>query len=86
MQRDNPRRGEPGKHFRGGQSVGFYTRSGKCYNPANSRAKPVKGKALEVEQKKENAARLESPINESVTENEAREFLKFLKHSEYSVV
>ncbi|XP_052485093.1 uncharacterized protein LOC105779112 [Gossypium raimondii] len=38
-----------------GEDEGFYTRSGKCYDPP-------------------------------VTKNEAREFLKFLKHSEYSVV
>nr|XP_012466145.1 unnamed protein product [Gossypium raimondii] len=38
-----------------GEDEGFYTRSGKRYDPP-------------------------------VTENEAREFLKFLKHSEYSVV
>ncbi|KAA3467624.1 Retrotransposable element Tf2 [Gossypium australe] len=34
----------------------------------------------------EKKARLESPVNEPVTENEAKEFLKFLKHSGYNVV
>ncbi|XP_052477119.1 uncharacterized protein LOC128032551 [Gossypium raimondii] len=65
---------------------GFYTRSGKRYDPATSKTEPVKGKALVVERKKEKAVRIESPVNEPVTENEVREFLKFLKHSEYSVV
>ncbi|KAA3469375.1 RNA-directed DNA polymerase (Reverse transcriptase), Ribonuclease H-like protein [Gossypium australe] len=39
-----------------------------------------------VEHKKEKTARLESPVNEPVNENDAKEFLKFLKHSEYSFV
>ncbi|XP_040960233.1 uncharacterized protein [Gossypium hirsutum] len=65
---------------------GFYTRSGKRYDPIISKTEPVKGKALVVEQKKEKVVQLESPVNEPVTENEAREFLKFLKHSEYSFV
>ncbi|KAA3485261.1 hypothetical protein EPI10_007268 [Gossypium australe] len=53
-----------------GQDVGFYTRSGRHYDPANTRAEPVKGKASVVEQKKEKTARLELPVNESVTEKE----------------
>ncbi|XP_016673273.1 uncharacterized protein [Gossypium hirsutum] len=65
---------------------GFNTRSGKRYDPATSKTEPAKGKALVVERKKEKAVLTESPVNELVTENEVREFLKFLKHSEYSVV
>ncbi|XP_040955952.1 uncharacterized protein [Gossypium hirsutum] len=65
---------------------GFYICSGRCYDLATSKAEPVKEKAPVVEQKKEKAIRLESPVNEPVTESEAREFLKFLKHSEYSVI
>ncbi|XP_016675321.1 uncharacterized protein [Gossypium hirsutum] len=64
-----------------GQNMGFYTHSGKRYDPAKSRAEPVKGKALAIEQEKEKTVRVESPINEPVTKKEAREFLKFLKHS-----
>ncbi|KAA3473042.1 hypothetical protein EPI10_023453 [Gossypium australe] len=56
------------------------------YDPASARIEHVKGKTLTVEHKKEKKARLESPINEPVTENKAKEFLKFLKHSEYSIV
>ncbi|KAA3462012.1 hypothetical protein EPI10_028539 [Gossypium australe] len=59
-----------------GQDIGFYT----------AKTEPVKGKTLVVECKKEKTVRLESPANEPVNENEAKEFLKFLKHSEYSVV
>ncbi|KAA3462638.1 RNA-directed DNA polymerase (Reverse transcriptase), Ribonuclease H-like protein [Gossypium australe] len=40
--------------------------------------------SYKVEHKKEKTAKLESPVNEPVTENEAKEFLKFLKHSEYN--
>ncbi|XP_012458310.2 uncharacterized protein LOC105779109 [Gossypium raimondii] len=69
-----------------GNDVGFYTRSGKHYDPANTKGEPIKGKALAVEQDKTKTARIESLVNKPVTENEAREFLKFLKHSEYSVV
>ncbi|KAA3466686.1 hypothetical protein EPI10_001758 [Gossypium australe] len=69
-----------------GQDMGFYTHSGRRYAPANTRTETVKGKALAVEHKKKKTARLESPVNEPVTEKEAKEFLKFLKHSEYSVV
>ncbi|XP_012483026.1 uncharacterized protein LOC105797627 [Gossypium raimondii] len=65
---------------------GFYTCSGKRHDPTTSETEPAKGKALVVEHKKEKAVRHESPINEPVTESKAREFLKFLKHSEYSVV
>ncbi|KAA3479928.1 hypothetical protein EPI10_020401 [Gossypium australe] len=40
----------------------------------------------EGQDKKEKPTRLESLVNEPVTEKEANEFLKFLKHSEYSIV
>ncbi|MBA0783419.1 hypothetical protein Gotri_001136 [Gossypium trilobum] len=52
-----------------GQDIGFYTRSGRCYN--STRTDPTKEKTLAVEQKKEKTARLGSPVNEPVTENEA---------------
>ncbi|XP_016747266.1 uncharacterized protein [Gossypium hirsutum] len=45
-----------------------------------------KGKALVVELEKAKIDKVESHVNRPVTENEAREFLKFLKHSEYSMV
>ncbi|XP_017614111.1 uncharacterized protein LOC108459279 [Gossypium arboreum] len=64
------------------QVEGFYTRSGKHYDAKGIRIKPRKVKAFDVE--KENRA--EVLINEPMKEEEAREFLKFLKHSEYSVV
>ncbi|XP_052482953.1 uncharacterized protein LOC128036119 [Gossypium raimondii] len=66
--------------------VGFYTRSGKRYDPKNVGVEPIKGKALAVEQEKTKTAKTESHVNKLVTESEAREFLKFLKHSEYSIV
>ncbi|KAA3467551.1 hypothetical protein EPI10_002555 [Gossypium australe] len=52
-------------------------RSGRRYNPTTARTEPLKENTL---------ARFESPVNGLVTKNEAKEFLKFLKHSEYSVV
>ncbi|KAA3486553.1 hypothetical protein EPI10_030452 [Gossypium australe] len=66
--------------------IGFYTHSGRRYGPTNARIEPIKRRTLAVEHKKEKTARPESPINELVTKNEAKEFLKFMKHSEYSVV
>ncbi|KAA3462130.1 hypothetical protein EPI10_028646 [Gossypium australe] len=60
------------------QDIGFFTHSVRCYDPANVRTELVKGKTL--------TARPESPVNEPVTEIEAKEFLKFLKYSEYNVV
>ncbi|XP_017648058.1 uncharacterized protein LOC108488280 [Gossypium arboreum] len=49
----------------------------------NTKAEPVKGKSLVIEQGK---VKQELSINEPVMEKEAKKFLKFLKHSEYSVV
>ncbi|KAK5845254.1 hypothetical protein PVK06_001419 [Gossypium arboreum] len=43
---------------------------------------PTKTKDVKVEREKE----IEVPINEPIKEEEAKEFLKFLKHSEYSMV
>ncbi|KAA3460740.1 hypothetical protein EPI10_027374 [Gossypium australe] len=60
-----------------GREVGFYIRSGKRY----AGAEPVKGKTPVAEQKGEKMVRSKSPVKEPVTENEAREFLKFLKHN-----
>ncbi|XP_012482847.2 uncharacterized protein LOC105797410 [Gossypium raimondii] len=69
-----------------GEDEGFYTRSGKRYDPANARVEFGKGKALAVELGKVKTDKTEPRVNQPVTKNEAREFLKFLKHSEYSVV
>ncbi|XP_052878849.1 uncharacterized protein LOC128285384 [Gossypium arboreum] len=68
------------------QDRGSYTRSGRRYNTTSEKAQPVKGKALVVEGLKEKATKSELPANELVNEEEAKEFLKFLKHSEYSMV
>ncbi|XP_017635791.1 uncharacterized protein LOC108477815 [Gossypium arboreum] len=68
---------------RGDQDKGSYTRSGRRYDTANEEAQPTKGKAQMVEEMKGKATK---PVNEPVNEEEAKEFLKFLKHSEYSVV
>ncbi|KAA3469909.1 hypothetical protein EPI10_015658 [Gossypium australe] len=67
---------------KGVQNEGFYTRSGKRYNSGNARIELVKSKTLLVEREKDP----EALINEPVKEEEAKEFLKFLKHNEYSVV
>ncbi|KAH1121708.1 hypothetical protein J1N35_004868, partial [Gossypium stocksii] len=52
------------------------------YDAVNVRTEPVKAKALVAEQEKG----VEALINELIKEEEAKEFLKFLKHSEYNVV
>ncbi|XP_016755293.1 uncharacterized protein [Gossypium hirsutum] len=68
------------------QDRGSYTRSRRRYDTASEKAQPVKGKALVVEGVKEKATKSELPVNELVNEEEDKEFFKFLKHSEYSVV
>ncbi|XP_017613611.1 uncharacterized protein LOC108458720 [Gossypium arboreum] len=59
-----------------------HTRSGKRYDTGGVRVEPTKTKGVEVEKGKET----EVPMNEPVNEEEAKEFLKLFKHSEYSVV
>ncbi|XP_040951519.1 uncharacterized protein [Gossypium hirsutum] len=68
------------------QVMGSYTRSGKRYDLISPPAEPVKGKTIVTEQEKEKEAKPTLPIIEPVKEEEAKEFLKFLKHGEYSVV
>ncbi|XP_040931917.1 uncharacterized protein [Gossypium hirsutum] len=68
------------------QDIGSHTRSGRRYDLINAQTEPVKGKALMVEQKRGKAVEPELLVNELVKEEEAKEFLKFLKHSEYNVV
>ncbi|XP_017635947.1 uncharacterized protein LOC108478017 [Gossypium arboreum] len=80
-----PRRENPAGTSEKGQDEGFYTRSGRRYTP-NTKVEPAKEKSVVVEQRREKTTRSESPVNELVTEKEAKEFLKFLKHNEYSVV
>ncbi|XP_052874197.1 uncharacterized protein LOC128279418 [Gossypium arboreum] len=62
------------------QDKGSYTRSGKRYDVEGVRVEPAKAKAFDKEKG------VEVLVNEPLKEEEAREFLKFLKHSEYSVV
>ncbi|KAK8578866.1 hypothetical protein V6N12_069210 [Hibiscus sabdariffa] len=66
--------------------VGFFTRSGRRYVPKEGEYDKIKGKTLIIEPEKRETSAPESPINEPVKEEEVREFLKFLKHSEYNVV
>ncbi|XP_040971371.1 uncharacterized protein [Gossypium hirsutum] len=68
-----------------GQDEGFYIRSGRRYT-SNTKVEQVKGKSLATEHRMEKPAGPEPTVNKSVTEKEAKKFLKFLKHSEYSVV
>ncbi|XP_052883513.1 uncharacterized protein LOC108451492 [Gossypium arboreum] len=62
------------------QGEGSYTCSGKRYDAEGVKVEPAKEKALDK------GKGTETLVNEPVKEEEAREFLKFLKHSEYSVV
>ncbi|XP_017644626.1 uncharacterized protein LOC108485319 [Gossypium arboreum] len=52
-------------------------------NTPNTEAEPAKRKPVMLKQEVE---RSEPLVNKPVMENEANEFLKFLKHSEYSIV
>ncbi|XP_052874528.1 uncharacterized protein LOC128280419 [Gossypium arboreum] len=64
------------------QVEGSHTRSGKRYDTVGIREEPTKTKNISTEKEKE----AEVPIKEPVKEEEAKEFLKFLKHSGYSMV
>ncbi|XP_012472369.1 uncharacterized protein LOC105789543 [Gossypium raimondii] len=48
------------------EDEGFYTRSGKCYDPANARVESGKGKALAVELGKAKMDKIESHVNQLV--------------------
>ncbi|XP_052882760.1 uncharacterized protein LOC108458660 [Gossypium arboreum] len=52
-------------------------------NTSNIEVEPAKGKLVMFKKEAEGS---ESQVNEPVMETEAKEFLKFLRHSEYSVV
>ncbi|XP_017639979.1 uncharacterized protein LOC108481346 [Gossypium arboreum] len=71
--------------------VGYFTRSGRCYSKVVESMKKTndlkqKGKAPmhEAEVKLETLS--EQEVKRLVNEEEAHEFLKFIKHSEYNVV
>ncbi|XP_052878131.1 uncharacterized protein LOC108466174 [Gossypium arboreum] len=64
------------------QVQGSHTRSGKQYDTVGIIEEPTKTKNVIAEKEKE----AEVPVNERVKEEEAKEFLKFLKHNEYSMV
>ncbi|XP_017635558.1 uncharacterized protein LOC108477528 [Gossypium arboreum] len=63
-----------------------HTHSRRRYDLTNARTEFVKGKDVTVEQKKGKTVEYGVPVNEPVKEEEAKEFIIFLKHSEYSVV
>ncbi|XP_052490808.1 uncharacterized protein LOC128043049 [Gossypium raimondii] len=78
----------PGKEVEGNmvkeyQERGSYTRNGKRYD---TQAELPREKTPMVEQRKGKAAEPEPLVNEPIKKEEAKEYLKFLKHSEYSVV
>ncbi|XP_017632067.1 uncharacterized protein LOC108474598 [Gossypium arboreum] len=60
-----------------------YPREESSVSIPSTKVELGKGKSVMIEQGKERTKPL---VNEPVTEDEAKEFLKFLKHSEYSVV
>ena len=63
------------------------TRIGQCYAPINSGTREGKSSTKNERIKIATSKRKDKePINEPVTKMEADEFLKFIKHSEYSIV
>ena len=67
--------------------MGGITRSGRCYAPINPRRR--KGESFAANEETKIAAskgKDKEPINKPVTEQEANDFLKFIKDSEYSIV
>ncbi|XP_040971376.1 uncharacterized protein [Gossypium hirsutum] len=59
------------------QIEGSHTRSGKRHDIVGVREEPIKTKNASVEKEKE----AEVPVKEPIKEEEAKEFLKFLKHT-----
>ena len=72
-----------GKEAERNQEIGSYTCNGKWYD---AQAESSREENWKKEQKKWKVVEVEPLVNEPVKEDEAKEFLKFLKHSEYSVV
>ncbi|XP_052481270.1 uncharacterized protein LOC105762258 [Gossypium raimondii] len=76
----------------GVSGVEHFTRSGRCYSPKTVEPKKKvagpsqKGKAPKYEVEDDVETQLEQEDKKAVNEEEAHEFLKFIKHSEYSVV
>ncbi|XP_017648092.1 uncharacterized protein LOC108488321 [Gossypium arboreum] len=68
------------------QNMGSHTHSGRRYDLKKTQIEAMKGRDVMVEQKKGKEVEPGVPVNEPVKEEEAKEFLKFLKHSEYNVV
>ncbi len=72
--------------------VGHFTRSERCYSPETIEPKKKvagpsqKGKAPMYEVEDDVETQLEQEVKKAVNEEEAHEFLKFIKHIEYSVV
>ncbi|KAA3477880.1 hypothetical protein EPI10_011738 [Gossypium australe] len=72
--------------------VGNFTRSGRCYSPemVEPKKKVVdasrKGKAPMHEAEAEVEIRAEQESKRPVNKDEAHEFLRFIKHSEYNIV
>ena len=63
------------------------TRSGRCYAPINPKIREKE--SFTANERTKIAApkgKDKEPINEPITEEEANEFLKFKKHSEYNIV
>ena len=67
--------------------TGKMTRSGRCYAPINP--EPREGESSAANERTKIAAlkgKEKMPMNEPITETEAEEFFKFIKHSEYNIV
>ena len=63
------------------------TRSGRCYAPINPKTR--EGESSAANERTRITApkgKEKEPINEPVIEKETDEFLKFIKHNEYSIV
>ena len=78
---------KPKKSVNDVTGMGGMTCSGRCYAPVTLGAKEgetfIENKGMKIAASKKKD---KGPINEPGTEMEANEFLKFIKHSEYSIV
>ena len=78
---------KPEKSVNDIMGTGGMTYSGRCYVPINSGTR--EGESSTANEGTKIAAtkgKEKKPINEPVTKKKADEFLKFIKHSEYSIV
>ena len=78
---------KPKKSVNDIERTGGMTRSGRCFAPINPKTREGESSAANERTKVAAPKKKKKELtNEPVIEKEAEEFLKFIKHSKYSIV